>query len=463
MDLHYRTIFIELAVERFEKLQMRISRFRKMDPEFHEENFRNTPSSERELVSRLGKFWRHNLSRLGSIVEVFKHITSNYLKDTTKNPTILSISCTNKTLLDIFGSKVNASGAIRLARKAGLVQCTLETYRFNSEWNRSKRYAWNKSVERMVLDLVKEHGIEVRIARKPEKERKREFLKRFRSMNPDRIRVSSKLRGIVETPNMARAILTKDYSYLIRDTKMMADEMNMELPVDQRIRYDWNLHYSPKGYLTKVGARATNMVCSLKAHKNGNTGYSGVWRREYLDREFGFGNHEEFDVHGSIFKVAHLLSCGEWLGNDVDPYAAMFGDFGSDAERTAVKSFAMCLYFDYGKSIMNHNRSLMKDTIGKYGDRAVQKAIAMAVGMMEKFTGQSLDSEIFLHESNIYIKFVYGLRKDLGLKVVQVYDAFYFGKGDIDRQALEDRLKDCAMGYAKRHGAWKEDRGCGNP
>lgn len=446
---------VNVAVEK-STLRVKKRRFEKMDSEFHDDSFVNTPSSNEELVSRLGRNWRQNLSRLGSLVEVFKHVTANYLKDTTKNPTILPISTRNRILVEIFGSYMNISNTIRLARRAGLVQCTLEKFRFNCAYNQSRRYAWNKKVEKMVLSLVKEHGIEVKVL---EKESHHDFVNEYKEIlnrNEDKIRVSSKLRFVKTEPNYANAILANKYRDLFEEAKAQSNEMNNDLSPEQRMKYDWNLHYSKKGYLTKVGMRGTNMICSLKAHENEHANYNGLWRRDYLNEQFGCGNWFEYDVKGSIFKVAHLLSYGEWLGNDVDPYETMFGKFDSDLERNAMKSMTMCLYFDNKNQIFNHNRRFIPNSIKEYGEEKIQKAIFDAVDDMEKFTGKSIDSEIFFHETNIYIDFVYQLRKKLGLTVVQVYDGFYMTKGSIDTKTLDEIMMKSAMKYYKKFVAWKD-------
>lgn len=420
--------------------------------DFHEEDFKNAPSSEDELLKRLGHRWKYNLSRLGSVIEVYKHITANYLKDSTKFPTILSIACTNKTLLGIFGNKMNVSEAIRLGRRVCLVQCVSEKYRFgNFRWRFSKQYAWNKSIEKTILNLIKVHNISVRVHEKDLDDvdvDEIDVTSHDPSENSQKIKVSSKLKGVSTANNDARSALGHRYNWSAKETKGWSDFMNrFLLPPEQRIKYDYNLHYSPKGYLTKVGIRATSMICSTKVHRDGNKNYTGVYRDEYLDSQFGKGNWDEFDVNGSIYQVAHLISTGEWLGNNVDPYEIMFGKFESKENRKAIKRLFMCLYFDYKNSILHHNRKRIPVSLKMFGKDVLQKDIDAMIEEMERFTGKSLDNLVFMHESNIFIRFLYRLRVNMGLKIVQVYDCFYFEKGTITKYMLDEILKDCAMEY----------------
>lgn len=419
---------------------------------FHEEDFRNAPSSEDELLKRLGCRWKHNLSRLGSIIEVYKHITANYIKDSTKFPTVLSIACTNRTLLEIFGNKMNVSDSIRLGRRVCLVQCVNEKYRFgNFRWKFSKQYAWNKSIEKMVLNLIRVHNIQVRVHKKEIDNVITDEVNddsHDPSENSKKIKVSSKLKGIDTTNNDARSALGYRYNGSSKETKGWSDFMNrFMLPPEQRIKFDYNLHYSPKGFLTKVGIRATSMICSTKAHRNGNENYTGVYRDDYLDSQFGKGNWDKYDVNGSIYQVAHLISTGEWLGNKVDPYEMMFGRFESKENRNAIKRLFMCMYFDYKNAILHHNRKRIPVSLRMFGKDVLQKDINDMIEDMEKFTGKSLDSLVFMHESNIYIRFLYRLRVKMGLRIVQVYDCFYFEKGTITKRFLDEILKDCAMEY----------------
>ena len=72
---------------------------------------------------------------------------------------------------------------------------------------------------------------------------------------------------------------------------------------------------------------------------------------------------------------------------------------------------------------------------------------------MRGFTGDKFFNEVFLHESLMYIDFVYTLR-DMGIDVVQIYDGFYLRKGLVDEQELEWMMRECAMKYLAEYRAW---------
>ena len=178
--------------------------------------------------------------------------------------------------------------------------------------------------------------------------------------------------------------------------------------------------------MTKVGIRATSQIVSLKEHENENLGYTGKWRRDYL-REIGF-DKDSFDVHGSIYQITHLLNTGDPITNDIDPYREMFGPM-TDEERAAAKSMAMPLYFDRPNCILNHMKDRIPETWKRYGGKeGLQYVINDYCDKMFRYTGKSLDSEVFLHESLIYLDFVYALWKEHAIDCVQIYDGFYFSK-----------------------------------
>lgn len=183
-----------------------------------------------------------------------------------------------------------------------------------------------------------------------------------------------------------------------------------------------------------------------------------IYRDDYLTEYFDGKPYFQYDVHGSIFQVAHLLNYGEWLdGNGIDPYEVMFGHpFESKTDRSAYKMLAMSLYFDDVNMIYAHSRldTLLTDL--KYGKRRIKTAIASAAEKMERFAGKTLYNEIFLHESLIYIDFVYELRKR-GIKVVQIYDGFYICKESIGLSELERLMRQCATRYLDEYMAWLKD------
>ena len=72
--------------------------------------------------------------------------------------------------------------------------------------------------------------------------------------------------------------------------KRIAEELNKSLPIEEQIKWQWNLELKLKDgkkYLTKIGFRASNIICSYKKRQNYNPCYRGKWRSEYLNSIYG--------------------------------------------------------------------------------------------------------------------------------------------------------------------------------
>ena len=85
---------------------------------------------------------------------------------------------------------------------------------------------------------------------------------------------------------------------------------------------------------------------------------------------------------------------------------------------------------------------------GKYGKAMTEKMVAEAVSRMNAAIGKSYMSEIFLHESCIYLDVMDKLISS-GHRVVQIYDAFFI-KGKLGSEEILDvrkLIRKCAEGY----------------
>ena len=475
---------------------------------FSPADFGDFPRTENEILKVLGRQSKNWIPKLASFFEEYKHLTSNYLKDPSKEVSILNISCTNKNLNSIFKNKQTISNLIKkLIEIKGLV-CVDSDYifEFSKNKNKCRAYAYNKEIEKLILkmnsnydNIFKQrqnmsikidsfndvllidnhsfniddneidndyysfddndyndieinnnnnHNIYISLGQKVALSVKKHY----------KIKVSSKLKVPHCTNEECSQILNDYYYDLLKSRIEKINKMNSHLPCEQRINFSWNIHRSAKDFITKIGRRATSRIASLKEHENGNKDYKGVWRRDYLKEYFEGANWFEYDVRGSIFQISHLLNKGWWLGNerDSDPYEKMFGEpFASPQERKDFKTICMPLYFDYTNSIVRHNEYRTPQTLQAYEKSEINAALHNAAESMLAFTGDKLDSEIFLHESLLYIDFVYRLREELKLDVVQIYDGFYLREGSITNESLEHIMRQCALQYKVEYDAWK--------
>ena len=136
----------------------------------------------------------------------------------------------------------------------------------------------------------------------------------------------------------------------------------------------------------------------------------------------------------------------------MDGYELAYGDkFASEDDREVFKKLAMRLYFgginQLGVQVENRFREMAKELGGNYvydKDRArrIQDIMCEQKLTAAENIGGFFDSEIFLHESCIYLNVYKDIVKS-GIRCSQVYDSFYFKSGiDIDVNRLyEDNLR----------------------
>lgn len=105
----------------------------------------------------------------------------------------------------------------------------------------------------------------------------------------------------------------------------IAEKLNLkEEDDDYVIRFEPQIERNDKGMITNVSIRATSDFCSRKSReKHPNLPWHFKCREDYLDETLGPG-WEEYDVKGSVPRIAHFLYTGEWLDADKDPYEEIF-------------------------------------------------------------------------------------------------------------------------------------------
>ena len=271
-----------------------------------------------------------------------------------------------------------------------------------------------------------------------------------------RIRIRKRMKMDVTGVSLKRieSVLNAKYPQFL-EGRRIADELNKSLPAEEKIKWRWNLELTRgrngRRYLTKIGFRASNMICSYKTHNNENPCYRGKWRSEYLKGVYG-GEYGNYDFNASIWRLSYNLIHDDILPESADGYELAYGDrFASRDDRDVFKKIAMRLYFgginQLGVQVENRFKEISKELGGNYDydkDRAgrIQDIMCEQKLTAVENIGGFFDSEIFLHESCIYLN----IYKDIvssGIRCSQVYDSFYFKAGtDIDVNRLyEDNLR----------------------
>ena len=276
------------------------------------------------------------------------------------------------------------------------------------------------------------------------------------NFDESRIRIRKRMKMDVTGVSLKRieSALNARYPQFL-EGRRIADELNRSLPAEEKIKWRWNLELkrgrNGRMYLTKIGFRASNMICSYKKHENENPRYRGKWRSEYLSGIYGkdCGN---YDFNASIWRLSYNLLHDDMLPESTDGYELAYGDrFASKADREVFKKIAMRLYFgginQLGVQVENRFKEISKELGRNYvydGDRArrIQDIMCEQKLIAVENIGGFFDSEIFLHESCIYLN-IYRDIVNQGIRCSQVYDSFYYKAGiDIDVNRLyEDNLR----------------------
>lgn len=253
-----------------------------------------------------------------------------------------------------------------------------------------------------------------------------------------RIRICKRMKMDVTDVSLSKieSVLNTRYPQFL-EGKRIAEELNKSLPIEEQIKWQWNLELKLKDgkkYLTKIGFRASNIICSYKKRQNDNPCYRGKWRSEYLNSIYG-PKYKNYDFNASIWRLSYNLLHDDMLPESTDGYELAYGDkFESTEDREIFKKIAMRLYFgginQLGVQVENKFKEIATKLGEKYiYDRSRAKLIQEIMSdqklLAVEHIGGLFDSEIFLHESCIYLN-IYKDIVDSGIRCTQIYDSFYF-------------------------------------
>jgi hypothetical protein len=380
--------------------------------------------------------------------KVLAFIDLNKQKRFSSGVTVMPIATTNKRLLSIWGSSMNISRAIQFMTEVGLLAEYDSSYQFNAYYdknNKSKQYAYSYDAEQSIITYCNNNNINkykiinttiVNI-----------FAVEDIPFEKEEVRFSSKLHllkpdnwSVAKFEEYLTACLYVNYPKL-KHYQELADLINDVYYSDD---YDRQIQFRPnftwnKGNkaVTKIGIRATNSLVSAKKEKEADDAPNMLYKEDVLNR---YGLKYEFDVKSSVPRITYALNNGVWLDNNIDLYQKMYAEFTrlcpseqlewNEETRKVFKSFHMNGYFDTEAKMSAHlkRQVSMKTNYKKeewadvdYVMKSYRNAIENTVGQLK------YDSEIFFHESCIYLDVTFALLKR-GVNVWQQYDCWYTDK-----------------------------------
>lgn len=248
----------------------------------------------------------------------------------------------------------------------------------------------------------------------------------------------------------------KIYTNLLEET----EKLNKTLTEveEEYIEYS-NIHFklTKKHNITSISLRTYNDFCSMPKNKDGFN------RDTYVRQNFEAQNykyHWKYDVSGSVFLQAQLLhGCldSSYSEYDVYSFALNLAEKAPEVLRKASKDLCTKMYMTQSAlrtladnlDIVSYYSLIIKDP-NKNEEQNLNKVYSELVftfyeiyNRLEKYCGGALlGANAFEHESFVYLKVANTLR-DMGYKVVRVYDCFYVGstENDIDESFIASVLK----------------------
>ena len=388
--------------------------------------------------------------------------------------TAMPIAVTNRKFLSIFGSEREVSRAIDLMIKIGLLAEYDESYQFNAwqpYWNHSKRYAYSYLAEKKFKEWCSTRAILQ--WRPPTNQTKRTRLTTKMPFSKERVRFNSKLH-LLKPSDMSKTefeqylleCLHENYPVL-SEGERLAKEINslpfyMENPdfqIQFMPKFTWN---TGKTAVRKIGIRATNKLVSAKSKKEVDDDPSLIYREDIRKK---YGLTAEYDVKSSVPRIAYSLGHGYWLDSTIDLYKKFYDVFvrlcpsermeWNEDTRAIFKSFFMNSYFDNPSMTAAHLKRAIAQKIGSKAYKpedwkeldqvmaSYRKSIEIVLGKKKM-----IDSEIFLHESVLYMKVTRELMKEYE-KVWQVYDCWYVSNNNNNNNNnnIERRIVDIFEQY----------------
>lgn len=428
---------------------------------YQQSDFRNDITTPEQLWERLrpSRKAANNLAQLYKACEVLE----GYVADGIIEEVAIA---TTGVLAQVF-SKSTASEVIKRAEQLDLLRCTDPHFCPSTPVAGSKRKngtARKYIVNPRMVELVKrvyravssrgravgtgKNGGVVAELEEVSSETVRELLGRYNICLSSSLRLPSEL-----TDEQVRACIHARFPQLaVLDN--MRERINATYYADKpplQLRQRIKISRGATGMISKIGTRCTSGLCLLRANDIPH-GYAGLTRHMFLKQYYGGREWHEYDIKSSIYRVARFLQTGEWLAGAVDFYALMSPyEFADAQERSDYKKLAMRLYF--GGSAKKITSAFFHELRRNgmeldYTKQEVEEAVGLAQARMFSAVGESIGSEVFLHEGAIYLMVLEKLL-GMGMRVVSVYDEFISDNPRL-KEICEELLPVVAAEYRER-------------
>ncbi len=436
------TIF-KKEIQDWKKLSEEKRRYDFVYPET-DHNFLNINEDDFKRIA--GRKWRVVLKKALYFVDYFQYLVPK------NRQVVIPVPTTNKMLLSFFKEQSELSRFIHKAEEFQLLYCYDSKYlpsKLTKLGGYCRKYILNRSMMSLIKEWSKKYNISLDDIKKlNENQYIFEDISNVSQSDYDKIKFGSNLRISKHLTNaQVESILYKKFK-MLRTYQNKADYLNKYLDTKNQIVFDINIRRS-KNYITKIGIRATNSVVSLKSTEEVGSNYKGIYRKDYLKEFFDNKKYYSYDVKSSIYRVQYLLNNGKWLNRKVDLYEIINGgEFDTRQDRNNFKYLCMYLFFEKSSNtLFNHIKQRIPVSINTIGEEAVKKDIEKRLWSLNQAIGDTCKSEVFLHESCIYLDVAIELFKRK-IKFVQIYDAFYTESYVSD---LEEITAKCAEEYYDRY------------
>lgn len=401
---------------------------------------------EVEKVVLSGRKKRIVLRSLCTLCEVFPEYANQ------GHPVVSGSLVGDRRLARMFGCKSSVRNVLSCAERCGLL------HRIRGAQGVVCEYAWNPGVVKMLRAMAKEMRIRV-----PKVKACVNLSKRVLKVPNDchfRIapnqRQLQRCRGISDETVIAG--VCRDYPQ-IPFYQALLDEYNRSPFVVKNSFLE--MSFVPKvtrslvGHVSKISIRATSVFSGLRSlvnvhERDGVFNRFAVYRENVMDMMWGFEANEGdvygcYDVKASVPRVSNALYTGCWnADNSFDFYKAMYEDVFPGLARSCWKASFMRTYFS--ASARKARANLIASGINPVYAGVVEDFFVRSRKAVERVVGDVVGSEIFLHESCIYIGALYRLYK-MGYEVALVYDEFCYSKKhglteDMIAKAIEESFEE---------------------
>ena len=372
---------------------------------------------------------------------------------------VIAIATTSNVLLNIWGSSMNISNALKELKEMGL----LKDYNDYFQTGMCKQYCYFVENEKLLIEHCNHYNIQKPVVLNQQKltpKQTKEYRARCEEVYTEQFRESVlfKSRLNLKRPEGVKPkqfikdlyeMLYENYPGL-RIYQQIAETINesyyKDLPEFQ-IKFSPTFHWNENPKKEKrqtaivgIGIRASNKLCSAKKDNDSTDGESKKILREEVLAKYGFTF--EKDITSSVPRVAYALNHGGWLKEDVDLYEKIYLEVNPDGseedfmvEREAIKKLFFRVYFDTtdNKLAFHTWNSMVQDGADK--DVVYRDMIKLRRAMESVLGKERYDNYIFYVESCIYIDTLHSLL-EAGYKVWLVYDCFY-GSGFGSQEEFE--------------------------